>query len=110
MRCIEHPRPLCVLVGILFCLLTIVQTTRPILAAAMSTTHAAPVHRQLTRNCVEEVGTDLPDVLPDPLTLSTFEKGDSELPRISEPEQPALPAWSPQPIHRKLLPPSPEDG
>jgi hypothetical protein len=111
MRCIERPvHSLSIFIAVLFCLLTFAQTTRPIAVAASSGTQAAPVHRKVTRNCIEEVGTDGVDVIPEPLAVSTVETSDSEPPPIVQPEQLGLPAWPLQPIHRKLLPPSPQDG
>jgi len=111
MRGLQHSaRSLSIFIAVLFCLLTFAQTTRPIITAATSGPRAAPVHRQLTRNCVEEVGADGQDVVPEQLALSIPATAPSEPLRSSEPERPAVLSWASHPIHRKLLPPSPQDG
>lgn len=111
MRCIERTnRQISVLVASLVCLLTIAQAGAPILTATWSGVFTVPVHQRLTRNCVEEVGNQLTDAVPELPSISTVEEGDSEPPRVANLEEVALPAWQSPPIHRKLLPPSPQDG
>jgi hypothetical protein len=110
MRCIERTdRPIAILVAFFVCLLTTAQAGRPILTASLSGVFTVPFHQRLTRSCVEEVGNELADVIPEPSIVSTVEEDDPE-PRVAKSKEVTLPAWQPPPVHRKLLPPSPQDG
>ena len=111
MRCFERTnRPISVLVASFVCFLMLAQAAGPILAPTLTGLFIVPVHQRLTRNCVEEVGNDPPDVIPKPSIVATVAEGDPEPPRLVTLEQVRLPAWQSPPIHRKLLRPSPQDG
>jgi hypothetical protein len=111
MRCIERPnRPLSIFVASFVALLTIAQAGCPILTSTLSGVFTVPAHQRLTRNCVEEVGNEPADVIPEPAVVSAVDQGDPEPPRVAQLEEVTLPAWQSPPVHRKLLPPSPQDG
>ena len=110
MREIEN-RALFLSLAVFVSLLAVVQPMRPILAAERSDTQtAANLHQQLTRHCIEEVGSDQVEVPVTQVSSPGVEEADSKpaIPDFSR--ETALPAWPSQPIHRKLLPPSPKDG
>jgi hypothetical protein len=110
MRCIERTnRPISLLIAAFVCLLTLAQAGRPILTSTLAGLFTVPIHQRLTRNCVEEVGNESADVIPQPSIVSR-EEGDPEPPRVARLEEVTLPDWQLPPVHRKLLPPSPKDG
>ena len=91
--------------------LAVVQPVRPILAAELADTPtAANLHQQLTRHCIEAVGSHQVEAPVTQVSFAGVEEADSKpaIPDVSR--ETALPAWPSQPIHRKLLPPSPKDG
>ena len=93
-------------------LLAVVQPMRPILAAELSDTPmAANLHQELTRHCIEEVSSDQVEEPVTQLSFSGAEKADAKpaRPDFSR-ENSLVPVWPCQPVHRKLLPPSPKDG
>lgn len=111
MRCIERTnRPIAILVAFFVCLLTTAQAGRPIQTASLSGVFTVPFDQRLTRSCVEEVGNELADVVPEPSIVSTVEEDDPGPRRVAKSKEVTLPAWQPPPVHRKLLPPSPQDG
>jgi hypothetical protein len=111
MRCVQRTNgPISLLIASFVALLTIAQAGRPILTSTLSGLFTVPVHQQLRRACVEEVGNQPTEVIPEPSIISTVEDGDPEPPRLARLEEVTLPAWQLPPVHRKLLPPSPQDG
>jgi hypothetical protein len=110
MREIES-RALFLSLAVFVSLLAVVQPMRPILAAELShTPTAANLHQQLTRHCIEEARSDQVEEPVTQVSSSGVEEADSKSARPDFSREAALPAWPSQPIHRKLLPPSPTDG
>jgi len=97
--------------AVLVSLLAVVQPIRPILAAELSDIPtAANLHQELTRHCIEEVSSDQVEEPVVQVSSSAAQEADANPVRPDFSRETALPGWPSQPIHRKLLPPSPEDG
>jgi hypothetical protein len=92
-------------------LLAVVQPMRPILAADLSDLPtAANLHQQLTRHCIEEVRSDRVEEPCHQVSSAKADEPELKPPRPDFSRETGLPAWPLRPIHRKLLPPSPQDG
>jgi len=110
MREVEHKFLLISLAGFIS-LLAVVQPVRPILAAERSDLPAAANrHQELTRHCIEEVGNEEFEEPSGQVSCAKVEDADRKGTQPEVPRPADLPAWPSQPIHRKLLPPSPQDG
>jgi hypothetical protein len=72
----------------------------------------ATVHPNPARHCIEEVGSQELKLTFATVAISIARTSDGPSPsvRATDLEEMGLPSWYDRPVHRKLLPPSPEDG
>jgi hypothetical protein len=91
----------------------IAQVTRPTARALLpGTSRGATVHPNVTRHCIEEVGGQEPKLAFATVAISVARASDDPNPSVhlTDLEEIGLPSWYDRPVHRKVLPPSPEDG
>jgi hypothetical protein len=96
-------------IAALVCFSLAAQTTAPTQVPALP---GAPshLHRRITHRCSEEVGSDQVTISQDLRPSYKVEESEQFLSRLSGSETIDLETSAPPLVHRKLLPPSPEDG
>jgi hypothetical protein len=93
--------------------LGIAQVTRPAARALLpGAPRGATVHPNVTRHCIEEVGSQEPKLAFATVAIAVARASDDPNPsaHLTDLEQIGLPSCYDRPVHRKVLPPSPEDG
>jgi hypothetical protein len=114
MRSIEiKPHGLTFLLAVFLANLAIAQVTPPTARALLpGAPNGKTVHPNVTRHCIEEVGCQEPKLAFATAVISVARASDDPNPsaHLTDLEEIGLPSWYDRPVHRKVLPPSPEDG